>query len=98
MDRMAGVLLAGGLLALGCADRASAAPEPDAPTQARAHAVVARAHLVFRSEGPETSLEGRVTVVEHPSGAMVVEEIGPACESDCARRRLAWVAPPARRD
>src|SRR5437763_485035 len=92
MRRMAAVFLTGGTLALaGMASAAPTTPEP-AATPPHAHAVTARAHLIFRSDGREAALEGRVTVVEHPTGTMVVEQIAPACESDCARRRLALMA------
>ena len=96
MRRLAGSLISGSLLAALIASAAFAAPTPPTPAtpppQIQTHTVAARAHLIFRSDGPDAALEGRVTVVEHPTGTMVVEQIAPACESDCARRRLALMA------
>jgi hypothetical protein len=72
MARMAGVLLAGGLIAACGASAAFAdAPSPtDAPRARRLillRPVIGRAHLVFRTAEDQPPLEGVVTVIQtHP--------------------------------
>ncbi|HEV2532633.1 hypothetical protein [Phenylobacterium sp.] len=68
MARMAGVVLAGALLATGGMDAALAADAASTWTPRRppppAHAVTARAHLIYRPTPDDPPLEAEVTVIE----------------------------------
>ena len=68
MARMAGVLLAGAVLAMGGMDAALAADAASsaAPRQLPppAHAVTARAHLIYRPTPDDPPVEAEVTVIE----------------------------------
>jgi hypothetical protein len=72
MRRLAGVLLAGGLIAA-CGASAALADTPSPADAARAQRMIARrpvigrAHLVFRAAEEQPPLEGVVTVIQtHP--------------------------------
>jgi hypothetical protein len=74
MGRLAGILVAGGVLAMGCADRAFAvAPDPSQAKQVFAgqpETVTARVHLVYKPDAA-TPLDGAVTIIEQQQALAV---------------------------
>jgi glyoxylase-like metal-dependent hydrolase (beta-lactamase superfamily II) len=80
VGRLAGIVLAGGVLAASCADRAFAvAPDPAQAKQVFARqteTVTGRAHLIFKADGTTPPFEGNVTVIEQQQGLVVVDAGG----------------------
>ncbi|THD74230.1 MAG: MBL fold metallo-hydrolase [Phenylobacterium sp.] len=80
MRRMAGVFLAGALLALGSTSAALAvAPDPAQVAQVFARqtqAITARAHLIYKPAVTDPPFEGNVTVFEQRMGLVVVDAGG----------------------